>query len=149
MATIAKREQELMDHLEAVIRRYALTKESQNLDVCRKPELKIIEILGKGGSLIMTDVAERALLSVSTVTSIMDSLVEKNLVRRERSEQDRRVVWVELTREGRKVYQELLEFHLRIVRGMLNALNRDEQDTLIGLFRKIVDRIEKEKIATA
>lgn len=145
MARFGKKEKELMDHLELVISRYAFTREPQNTDVCRKPELRIVEILGKHGPLMMTEVAERAVLSLSAVTSIMDGLVEKHLVRRERSEDDRRVVRVKLTRDGQRVFQEILEFHLRIVRGMLSSLNHEEQDTLIGLFRKMAERIEKEK----
>lgn len=137
-----------MDHLESVISRYAFTKEPQDTDVCRKPELRILEILGKHGPLMMTEVGERAVLSLSAVTSIMDGLVEKQLVRRNRSEDDRRVVRVELTPDGQGVFQEILEFHLRIVRGMLSSLNNGEQDTLIGLFRKMAERIEKEKHTT-
>ena len=93
----------------------------------------------------MTEVAERAGLSVSTITFVMDNLVEKKLVKRERSEKDRRVVWVELMPEGRQIYDQVTEVHLGMVRGMLNSLNREEQDMLISLFRKIALRIEREK----
>jgi DNA-binding MarR family transcriptional regulator len=134
-----------MDHLDLIYRRYASTKECRNLDVCRKPELKILAILGKNGPSIMTDLAERAELSVSTVTSIMDGLVEKSLVRRGRSEEDRRIVRVDLTRQGRKIYGEILEFQVGIVRLMLNALNKQEQELFVGLFRKIVRTIENKK----
>jgi len=75
----------------------------------------------------------------------MDNLVEKKLVKRERSEKDRRVVWVELMPEGRQIYEQVTEVHLSMVRGMLNSLNKEEQDMLIGLFRKIALRIEREK----
>ncbi len=148
MGTLGKKENELMDHLESIVHRYVFTQEHPGMDVCRKPEIKIIEILGKNGPMIMTELADRAALSLSTVTGIMDSLVAKSLVQRERSEQDRRVVRVELTHEGRKMYQEALEVRLRMVRGMLGSLNNKEQDSLIGLFRKIVDRIESERKAT-
>lgn len=148
MSKFGKKERELMDHLESVISRYAFSRETQNTDVCRKPELRILEILGKRGPLMMTDIADRAGLSLSAVTAIMDGLVEKDLVSRERSRDDRRVVRVELTNEGQVVFQEIEEFHLRIVRGMLSSLNLEEQDKLIGLFRKMSEKIEKEKSTT-
>lgn len=138
-----------MDHLESVFSRYAFIKDPQNTDVCRKPELRIIEIIGKHGPITMTEIADRARLSLSAVTSIMDGLVEKELVNRERSETDRRVVRVRLTRNGSKVFREILDFHLRIVRGMLSSLNSDEQDTLVDLFRKMVERIETERESVA
>ena len=147
MGTLESKEKELLEHLEAIVHRFVFTQGQQSVDVCRKGELRIVEILGKSGPMMMTEIAERAMLSVSTVTSIMDSLVSKAIVQRERSEEDRRVVRVELTREGKKVFQQVVDTHMRMVRGMLTSLNRTEQDTLISLFRKIAEKIESEKKA--
>lgn len=148
MGTIGKREKELMDALEEVVHHYVLTQDQPDTD-CRKPEIRIIEILGKRGSMKMTEVADQARLSVSTVTGIMDSLVEKSLVDRTRSDEDRRIVRVELTEQGLKIYAQALAIRLRMVRGMLGSLNNREQETLIELFSKIVHKIEKEKKAIA
>lgn len=140
-------ERELMGYLETIVSRYACTKESNGVDICRKGELKMIEILGKDGALIMSEIASRAGLSTSTLTTTMDGLVEKGLVQRERSENDRRVVRVELTKEGRNVYKEIVDFHLGLVRGMLGNLSTAEQGTLVSLFRKIVNNVAREKNA--
>ena len=140
-------ERELMNYLETIFARYACTKESNGVDSCRKGELKMVDILGKEGPLMMSEIASRAGLSMSTLTTTMDGLVEKGLVQRERSENDRRVVRVELTKDGKKVFKEILEFHLGLVRGMLNNLSTDEQGTFISLFRKIVNNVAREKNA--
>jgi DNA-binding MarR family transcriptional regulator len=145
MGTLENKEKELLQHLESIVHRYVFTQGQQSVDICRKGEVRIIEILGKNGALMMTEIADRAMLSVSTVTSIMDSLVAKGLVQRERCEEDRRVVRVGITAEGRKVYEQVLDTHLRMVRGMLSSLNKNEQDTLISLFRKISEKIEAER----
>jgi DNA-binding MarR family transcriptional regulator len=149
MGTLESKEKELLEHLESIVYRFVFSQGQQSADICRKGEIKIVEILGKNGPMIMTEIAERAMLSVSTLTSIMDNLVGKRLVQRQRSEEDRRVVRVELTTEGRKVYQQVLETHMRMVRGMLSSLNKNEQETLVSLFRKIAERIENEKKVTA
>jgi DNA-binding MarR family transcriptional regulator len=140
-------ERELMEYLETIIARYACTKESNAVDVCRKGELKMIEILGRDGALMMSEISSRAGLSMSTLTTTMDGLVEKGLVQRERSENDRRVVRVELTKEGKTVYKEIVDFHLGLVRGMLSNLSTAEQGTLVSLFRKIVNNVAREKNA--
>lgn len=147
MGTLESKEKELLEHLESIVSRFVFTQGQQSVDICRKGELRIVEILGKNGPMMMTEIAERATLSVSTVTSIMDSLVSKVLVQRERSEEDRRVVRVELTSEGKKLFQQVVDTHMRMVRGMLTSLNKTEQDTLISLFRKIAEKIESEKKA--
>ena len=138
----------MMDHLETLVHRYVLVAEQPATDLCRKAEITMIEILGKHGSLIMSELADHARICLSTTTGVIDGLVTKALVDRQRSDQDRRIVRVELTAAGRKIYEQAVDVRLRMVRGMLGALNKEEQDTFVSLFRKIVDRIDREKRAT-
>jgi DNA-binding MarR family transcriptional regulator len=148
MPSLGKKEKEMMDHLETLVHRYVLVGEQPANDLCRKPEITMIEILGKHGSMIMSELADHARLCLSTATGVIDGLVTKALVSRQRSDQDRRIVRVELTAEGRKIYEQAVDVRLGMVRGMLGALNKEEQDTFVSLFRKIVDRIDREKRAT-
>jgi DNA-binding MarR family transcriptional regulator len=97
---------------------------------------------------MMSELAEHCSLSLSTVTGIVDSLVAKSLVSRVRSDADRRVVRVELTGEGRKMYDISLEFRLKLVRSMLTSLNRNEQDQFMALFRKIAEKVQSQAAAS-
>jgi DNA-binding MarR family transcriptional regulator len=100
-------------------------------------ELRVVELLGNEGPRMMRELAEHVALAVNSVTSIVDGLERKELVRRQRSEEDRRVVRVELTDSGREIYQSLVEVNLRLFRSMLGVLNDDEQEIFMVLFRKI------------
>lgn len=146
MGTLEQKEKELLDYLDTLVHRVMMD-QGQSAAMCSKREMRIIDILGKKELMIMTEVAEEAMLSLSTVTGIMDSLVEKSYARRERSEEDRRIVRVELTPEGRKLHRQSLEFRMKLVHGMLAPLTRSEQDDFIGLFRKIAEKIQAEKKA--
>jgi DNA-binding MarR family transcriptional regulator len=145
MGTLGKKEKEMMDHLEAVIHQFVFTQQHPGMDVCKKAEVKMVEILGSRGPMIMSEIADRATLSLSTATGVIDSLVEKRLVKRERSDEDRRIVRVELSDEGRKIYEQALEVRLKMVRGMLGALDKEEQEQFVNLFRKIGERIQQKK----
>src|SRR5262245_27855231 len=138
MGPLGKKEKEMMDYLEQVIHRFVFMEHHKGLDVCRKAEMTMIEILGKRGPMTMTELSDAAQLCVSTATGLIDGLVSKSLVKRSRSEEDRRIVQVELTEEGEKIYQCVLDARLRMVRGMLGALDQEEQDTFVKLFKKIV-----------
>jgi DNA-binding MarR family transcriptional regulator len=138
MGPLGRKEKEMMDYLEEVIHRFVFIEHHPGLDICRKAEMTMIEILGKSGPMIMTELSDSARLCVSTATGLIDGLVSKALVKRSRSEEDRRIVQVELTEEGQKIYEHALDARLRLVRGMLGALDRDEQETFTTLFRKIV-----------
>jgi MarR family 2-MHQ and catechol resistance regulon transcriptional repressor len=100
-------------------------------------ELRLVEFLGNEGPRMMRELAEHLTVAVNSVTSIVDSLEHKQLVSRQRSEEDRRVIRVELTEAGRKIHQSLIEINLRFFRTMLGALTEDEQEIFMVLFRKI------------
>src|SRR5262245_27283307 len=100
-------------------------------------ELRLVECLGNEGPRLMRELAEHLSVAVNTVTGIVDHLERKGLVRRQRSDQDRRVIRVELTDPGRNTYQSLVEATLRFFRSMLGALTEDEQEIFLVLFRKI------------
>jgi MarR family transcriptional regulator, organic hydroperoxide resistance regulator len=86
---------------------------------------------------MMRELAEFLLLAVNSVTSTVDNLEKKHLVRRQRSEEDRRIVHVGLTDVGRNVYNAAVEEKLSLLRGMLAPLTEDEQEIFMVLFRKI------------
>src|SRR5262245_49900475 len=72
-------------------------------------ELRVVELLGNEGPRMMRELAEHLKVAVNSMTSIADGLERKGLVRRHRSEEDRRVVRVELTDSGRDIFQSAQE----------------------------------------
>src|ERR1700683_4416040 len=58
------------------------------------PEVHVIEFLGDRRTCMMRELAEFLLVAVNTVTSIVDKLEQKQLIRRERDESGRRMVSV-------------------------------------------------------
>jgi len=100
-------------------------------------ELRVVELLGNEGPRMMRQLAEYLAVAVNSVTSIVDGLETKQLVRRTRSDQDRRVIRVELTDAGREIYDSLVEVNLRLFRSMLGALSEEEQENFMVLCRKM------------
>jgi DNA-binding MarR family transcriptional regulator len=78
-----------------------------------------------GGILRMSDLAVRVMMSPSGLTRAVDRLVDRGLVIRGRSEDDARVMLVQLTEEGRQILRQAARTHLRGIRehftGRLNA----------------------------
>ncbi len=101
-------------------------------------EWHVIFYLGSKCPCIMREIADRLKLAVSSVTGLVDRLVQKGLVVRERPEDDRRIVNVELTEKGREAYRWHFREHLNMFRAMLQTLDEQDQDTLIALFTKII-----------
>ena len=100
-------------------------------------EKRAVHSLAKKESAIMSDLAEDLRVPLSTATHIMDRLVRKGLATRLRLEDDRRVVQVQLTTDGKKVEESLLRHQIAIARGMLAPLSSAERETFLELMGKI------------
>ena len=100
-------------------------------------ELRVVELLGEHGPKMMREVSDFLGVAVNSVTSIVDGLESKEMIRRQRSAEDRRVIRVELTDAGQTTYRATVEVNLRFLRSILSALTEDEQEIFLVLFRKI------------
>ena len=79
------------------------------------------------GQLKMTELAQRVMLSPSSLTRIMDRLAERQLVARNRSADDNRVVHGSLTVAGRARVRAAARTHLHGIREHYTRLLTDEQ----------------------
>ena len=105
-------------------------------------DMHIIEAVGLGGG-NMSSIAAKLKITVGSLTTSMNSLVKKGYTRRERSEKDRRVVYIYLTDKGRKAYDHHAEFHRQMVEAAMSELSEEEIQILAhslknlsGFFRK-------------
>lgn len=149
MQKIEVKAKELGDHILNLVHHFLIKQHNSNNQGCtdnlNKQEMNVVEALGKKGPCIMSELAEYVMLAVSTLTGIIDTMVEKKFVIRERSDTDRRIVRVTLTPAGLDIHKVHEENHMKMSFGILNALDEDEQDVLLTLFRKITQKIKDEE----
>ena len=81
------------------------------------PQLWAIRVVHEHGPINISDIAKRMYLHPTTVLGIIDRLEARGLVSRNRSKDDRRVVWLELTQGGKDLVQSTPE----VVQGLLGA----------------------------
>lgn len=97
----------------------------------------VLEALHHLGPMCQRDIARKILKSSGNITMVIDNLAKRDLVRRERDKQDRRMVFVHLTDAGKKLIGELFPKHVAIVEREIGVLSPDEQDELQALCRKV------------
>ena len=102
-------------------------------------DFHIIEAIGMEEPKSMSTVAKLMNVTTGTLTKAMDGLTEKGYVIRERSKQDKRVVWVYLTEKGKAAYKHHEEFHWRMISHIKEGLNDQELPVLIYSLAKLVD----------
>lgn len=85
------------------------------------------------------ELARETQIDAGAMTRMLDRLEDKGLLRRVRSEQDRRVVHLELTPAGRETAQEIPRVLCEVQNAHLRGFSREELDTLKGLLRRVLD----------
>jgi len=133
--------------LEAIIYLYTesrrLTKELARRADLTGPQLTVVKILEQIGDLSLSELSERIRAQNSTVTGIIDRMERENLVTRERSKEDRRVVYIRLTTKGRRLAEEIPVEPMEIFRGALESLSASEVRELVKILGKVANRVRQ------
>jgi DNA-binding MarR family transcriptional regulator len=107
-------------------------------------ELFALNAVGRRGHCTMSELAKECGLALSSMTGVIDRLVDKGSVKRARDdEEDRRRVFVELDKKGEKIYQALLESEMEMIIAMMDALKPAEQDALLDALGKAMRSLEE------
>lgn len=90
-------------------------------------DIHVMEAIGMGEQKNMTTVAKALHVTTGTLTISINSLVKKNYVERVRSEEDRRVVLVSLTKKGEKAFLHHRQFHEQMIQAIVEELSEEEK----------------------
>jgi DNA-binding MarR family transcriptional regulator len=109
-------------------------------------EVHTLAAIGAGKAKTMTQVATNLKISVSTLTTAINKLVDKKYVNRFRVPEDRRIVKIELTEEGVEAVREHEEFHRNMINDVLAELNEKEQAILLQSLDNLHDFFKRQRI---
>jgi DNA-binding MarR family transcriptional regulator len=105
-------------------------------------ELFIIHFIGENKSVKMSAIADNIQAPLSTLTTIVDKLVTNKFLLRYNSNDDRRVVKVELDPKGKASYKEIKNQKEIMAKKVLSQLSEAEQLTLIANLTHLVSSIQ-------
>ncbi|EOT29070.1 fatty acid biosynthesis transcriptional regulator FabT [Enterococcus saccharolyticus] len=94
-------------------------------------EMHTIEAIGMYKKKTTSEVAKELSITVGTLTIAINRLVKKGYVERIRSEDDRRVVKLSLTKKGKLLYRVHQHFHSQMIKEILVNMEEDEQHALL------------------
>lgn len=133
--------------LEAIIYLYTesrrITKELARRADLTGPQLTVVKLLETVGDLSLSELSEKIRAQNSTVTGIIDRMERENLVTRERSKEDRRVVHIKLTSKGRELAREIPVEPMEIFKGALESLTAQEMRDLMRIMTKLAKRVKQ------
>ena len=119
-----------------------ITKELAKRAQLTGPQLTVVKILETIGDLSLTELSEKIRAQNSTVTGIIDRMEREDLVVRERSTEDRRVVKIRLTPKGMDLARDVPVEPMVIFRSALLALSKDEMQDLLKILLKVSRKVK-------
>lgn len=125
---IARTSDRLLITAERLFREHDLTGSQYNV-------LRILR--GEGKPLPILEIASRTVQVVPGITGLIDRLEAAELVRRERSTADRRVIYVSITDKALAVLERLDEPLLALEKKMFRQLSAAEQQEMIRMLEKV------------
>ncbi|MBR6484370.1 MAG: MarR family transcriptional regulator [Clostridiales bacterium] len=139
-------EQEMADCLVRILENVILTEEKSirqgyfsDLSIA---EMHTLDAIGPYEARTMTETASSLGITTGTLTVSIDRLVKKGYVTRKRDENDRRIVRISLTREGKIASRMHGKFHNVLARHILEPYSDEEKDVLMRLVNDIDHYLE-------
>lgn len=113
------------------------------------PQLVCLRVVGRHKQLTPSELAQEVSLSKPTVTGIVDRLVTRQLLLRERTSKDRRLVTVRLTPAGEDLVSAAPSPLQERFAQRLSSLGDDERENISAALEKIVSMMDGEDIDAA
>lgn len=100
-------------------------------------EIHTIEAIGMYNPRKMTEVACHLDITMGTLTKAIDQLVKKEYALRKRSQEDRRIVYLQLTKKGKLAFRVHYKFHTDMVKEAMREFTEEDKKILIKSLEKL------------
>lgn len=127
MLNVLRTNDQFQNRFGRLFREYGLTSSQYNV-------LRILR--GEGKPLPSLEIAERMVQVVPAITGLIDRLEKATLVTRQRCEQDRRVVYVQITNKALQLLERMDQPVVELHHQLMGHLTRTELKDLILLLEK-------------
>ena len=136
MDPLAHRALQALMRAETSVRR-VLAAELEREGVSAAGVSALVVLTTAGGSLELRTLRRRLGWSKANATEVTVTLASRDLVRRRRSESDRRAAVIDLTPEGRSLVERLFPGHADRVTSAFARLDDEEKRNLADICRKL------------
>ncbi|MFU0790492.1 MAG: MarR family transcriptional regulator [Virgibacillus proomii] len=103
-------------------------------------EFTILETLYHKGKQTVREISESVLIKTGSITYVIDKLEQKGLLKRQHCQEDRRVVYIDITNEGKKLMDEIFPKHQKIMEDLFAGISDQQKQTVINILKTVGKR---------
>lgn len=107
------------------------------------PQTLVLTLLDSDGPMPISSLAKATGSANSTISGVIDRLERAGLVRRVRSEQDRRVIFVEVTEKYSTIQNEKKNHALARFSESISSLSEEEMDQIVAALNLLRDAMDE------
>jgi DNA-binding MarR family transcriptional regulator len=100
-------------------------------------QIAYLKVIDEQSDVTFSRLAEITKNSKPTITEMVNKFVRMECVYREPCRDDGRILYIRLTDKGKMIAQAEQTALLRVIERMINSLDEDELDLLIGVLQKV------------
>lgn len=101
------------------------------------PQFHLMRFVAEKGAPTVSEVAEIGGVTLSAITSLADRLYKAGLLTRERDQNDRRLVRLRLTEDGKAKLAQMERRQVELLRPYLGSLPQEDLDRLLEIFNRL------------
>jgi len=110
------------------------------------PQFEVLISLWSEDGLVLSELSKRLSRDGPTITGIIDRMEKKELVRRERSTRDRRIIQVYLSEKALEMKEALVHLQQTAGSDIINDFTQEDLKMLESLLSKLLANIEQKII---
>ncbi|HEX7057324.1 MAG TPA: MarR family transcriptional regulator [Bacilli bacterium] len=133
---------QLAEVFRQLVRKMVTDWSNQVSRTCSMTQFHILKKLALEGPKKVSELAQSLDITPGAITVRSDKLIEEGYARRYRDEQDRRVVYLEITEKGSERFQRIEEQRDRMIELMFDGFSDDELRREIAVFKRILHNLQ-------
>ena len=99
-------------------------------------DFSVLDLLFQKGEQTTQKIGEKMLITSGSITYIVNKLEKMELICRNKSETDKRITYIKLTKKGRKTIFELLPLQIEKINEIFSDFSREDLINLNHLLKK-------------
>lgn len=126
--------------LDSIIPKYRVVFSEHNIS---EQQWRILRVLWEQNRSTSSELAKKTLLPAPSMVGVIDRMIAKGLLKRQRDAKDRRVVYVSLTDQGEALLQTLIPKVDQIYHQIIKSCDQKSWSTMINTLQTIIDTSNK------
>lgn len=125
------------------VRKFVKERDKVNIEGILLPGFIVLNKIIQEGKQRLTDLAEELDFTSGAITTLCDKLEKRGLVQRRRDEEDRRIIWLEITDEGQSFIDKHNNLGTATYSVIFNGFSQEELEIQKEFYRRLIGNLEQ------